>query len=76
MMMQSNTRLALPGLAAALIVIGGLALGESTVGSKDRPGATDGTGRAGTTDESLQGCMQMMQGMPGGGDRRPNEQWR
>ena len=30
----------------------------------------------GMTGGGMQGCMQMMQGMNGGGNRLPNEQWR
>jgi hypothetical protein len=35
-----------------------------------------GSGMAGgMMGHGMQGCMQMMQGMNGGGSRRPNEQW-
>ena len=36
-----------------------------------------GSGMAGgMMGHGMQGCMQMMQGMNGGGSQRPNEQWR
>jgi hypothetical protein len=36
-----------------------------------------GSGMAGgMMGHSMQGCVQMMQGMNGGGSQRPNEQWR
>jgi hypothetical protein len=30
----------------------------------------------GMMGHGMQGCMQMMQGMNGGGSQRPNQQWR
>jgi len=75
-MMQWNTHLAAPGLALVLIVIGGLALAQSPGGVMGRGSSTDGPSTAETTDDGMQGCMQIMQGMHHGGNHRPNEQWR
>jgi hypothetical protein len=74
--MRWNTYLAAPGLALVLIVIGVLALAQSPGAMMRHGSTTDGPDRAETTDDGMQGCVQMMQGMHAGGNHRPNEQWR
>jgi hypothetical protein len=39
-------------------------------------GVMGGTSRGGMMDGDAEGCMEMMQGMRGSGNQRPNEQWR
>jgi hypothetical protein len=74
-MMRWNSPLPIPAVASAPIVVGGLALAQSPGGMMGR-GTTNLPDSAETTDDSMQGCMQMMQGMHRGGNQRPNNQWR
>jgi len=68
--------LILAGISLAMAFSGVLALAHDTGGMTDSGAMMGRAGHSETMGGGMEGCMQMMQGMHGGGSHRPNEQWR